>query len=152
VALGGLYLGWRMYWRKPLQAGEPDPMISILGGLHPVLKNKYYLDEVYGRVFVRPSQAFSSMVVSQFIDRGIIDGLLHTIARVFTWIGDFLKLLNMWLIDGVGDGIPELVAAVGVWFRRLQTGRIQQYMLLVAVALILIAVVFAVSSGLAAGG
>jgi NADH-quinone oxidoreductase subunit L len=152
VALGGLYLGWRMYWRKPLQAGEPDPMIAILGGLHPVLKNKYYLDEVYGRVFVRPSQAFSSVVVSQFIDRGIIDGLLHTIARVFTWIGDFLKLLNMWLIDGVGDGIPELVAAVGVWFRRLQTGRIQQYMLLVAVALILIAVVFAVSSGLAAGG
>jgi len=40
------------------------------------------------------------------------------------------------------------VAVFGVWFRRLQTGRVQQYLLLVAVAVIVIAVVFAVSSGL----
>ncbi len=155
VALGGIYVGYLMYGVKPLAAGEEDPLVARLGSLYPMLKNKYYLDELYTRIFITPSQVFSARVVSQFLDKGIIDGILHGIARVFTWIGDFFKLLNMWLIDGVGDGIPEAMAAFGVWFRRIQTGRIQQYMLLVAIALILIAVVFAVSSGIlvqAAGG
>jgi NADH-quinone oxidoreductase subunit L len=148
VALGGLFVGYRMYWVKPLKAGEPDPMVAVLGGLYPVLKNKYYLDEVYARVFVQPSQWISRVAVSQFLDKGIIDGLLHLTARVFTWIGDFVKTLNTWLIDGVGDGIPELIGMFGAWFRKVQSGRVQQYLLLVAIALIVIVVVFAVSSGL----
>ncbi|MEZ4670463.1 MAG: NADH-quinone oxidoreductase subunit L [Anaerolineae bacterium] len=147
VALGGLFVGYRMYWVKPLKAGEEDPMIAVLGGVYPILKNKYYVDELYVRVFVKPSQWFSREVASQFIDKGIIDGTLHLIARVFTWIGDLIKVLNMWLIDGVGDGIPELIALFGGWFRKVQGGRVQQYLLLVAIALILIVVIFAVSSG-----
>jgi NADH-quinone oxidoreductase subunit L len=156
VALGGLWLGWVLYWRKPLEAGQPDPLIAILGtGLHTTLKNKYYVDELYFRVFVQPSQWFASAAVSQFIDKGIIDGTLHLIARVFTWIGDLLKLLNTWLIDGVGDGIPEYIAVFGRWFRRIQTGRVQQYLLYIVVAALIIAIIFAISTGVlvqAAGG
>jgi NADH-quinone oxidoreductase subunit L len=147
VALGGLGVGWLVYWRKPLQAGEPDPLVKFLGPVHGILKNKYYFDELYDTVFVRPSQWFSHHVVSVFLDKGLIDGFLHLIARVATWIGDFLKLLNTWLIDGVGDGIPELVAMFGAWFRRIQTGRIQQYLLLIAIAALLIVVIFIASSG-----
>lgn len=149
VALGGLYLGYLMYWRKPLQAGERDPLIGVLGeSLHTMLKNKYYIDEVYQRVFIQPSQWFSRVVVSEFIDNGLIDGFLHLIARVFTWIGDLLKVLNTWLIDGVGDGIPYLIADFGRWFRRVQTGRVQQYLLFVAIAALLIGIIFAVSTGI----
>jgi hypothetical protein len=81
------------------------------------------------------------------MDKGVIDGFLHLIARVFTWIGDFLKVMNAWLIDGLLDGVPELVARFGFAFRWIQTGRIQQYLLLVAVMAIVIAVVFALSAG-----
>ncbi|MBL8133198.1 MAG: hypothetical protein JNL42_15160 [Anaerolineae bacterium] len=148
VALGGIYVGWLMYWRKPLQAGQPDPLIAILGTpLHATLKNKYYFDELYVALFVKPSQWFSKNVAYEFIDKGIIDGFLHLVARVFTWIGDFIKVMNLWLIDGVGDGVPELIGRLGKWFRGAQTGRIQQYMLLVLVAALLIGVIFALSSG-----
>jgi len=129
-------------------AGQADPLVEMLGGLYPVLKNKYYVDELYVRVFVKPSQWFSRVVVSEFMDKGVIDGILHTIAKVFIWIGDFIKLLNIWLIDGVGDGIPELIGMFGARFRRIQTGRIQQYMLYVAIAVIVIAIIFIVSAGL----
>ncbi len=148
VALGGLAVGYVMYWRKPLVAGQVDPLVEILGGLYPVLKNKYYVDELYVRVFVKPSQWFSRVVVSEFMDKGVIDGILHTIAKIFIFIGDFIKQLNIWLIDGVGDGIPELIGMFGARFRRIQTGRIQQYMLYVAIAVIVIALIFIVSSGL----
>jgi NADH-quinone oxidoreductase subunit L len=148
VALGGLGVSYLMYWRKPLAAGEPDPLIQILGvPLHTTLKNKYYVDELYVRVFVQPSQWFARVVVVKFMDGTIIDGFLHGLARVFTWIGDLFKVLNTWLIDGVGDGIPELIGRFGVWFRRIQTGRVQQYLLLVIVAALLIALIFIVSSG-----
>ncbi len=148
VALGGIYLGWVMYIRKPLEAGEEDPMVRILGPLWPVLENKYYIDELYYIVFIRPSQLFSKHVVSEFIDKGLIDGFLHLVGRVFTWIGDFSKVMNAWLIDGFGDAIPEGIGAFGRWFRRVQTGRVQQYLLLVALALIMIGLIFAFSTGI----
>jgi NADH-quinone oxidoreductase subunit L len=147
VALGGLGLGYLVYWRKPLKAGQPDPLVAFLGPVHTVLKNKYYFDELYAAVFVKPLRWFSEVVVVGFLDRNIIDGFLHLIGRVATWIGELFKLLNTWLIDGVGDGIPELVAVFGAWFRRIQTGRVQQYLLLIAIAAILIALIFAATAG-----
>ncbi len=115
--------------------------------MHTTLKNKYYIDELYGTIFVRPSQWFAQKVAYEFIDKGIIDGFLSLIARVFTWIGDLLKVLNLWLIDGVGDGIPRLIARFGGWFRWIQSGSVQQYMLLAIMAVLLIGIIFALSTG-----
>jgi NADH-quinone oxidoreductase subunit L len=148
VALGGLALGYWMYGRKPLKAGEPDPMIAILGPLHGLLKNKYYFDELYQVAVIRPSQTIAR-ITGDWIDRGIIDGILHGIARVFTWIGDLLKVLNLWLIDGFGDGIPQAVGKLGQRLRFLQTGSIQQYLLLLAVFALVIGLIFAASVALA---
>jgi NADH-quinone oxidoreductase subunit L len=123
-------------------------MLRILGApIYNTLKNKYYFDELYTAVFVRPSQWFARNVAYEFLDRGVIDGFLHLTARVFTWIGDLFKVMNTWLIDGILDGVPELVGRFGVWFRRIQTGRVQQYLLLVAVAALVIALIFALSTG-----
>ncbi|KXK54634.1 MAG: putative NADH-quinone oxidoreductase subunit L [Chloroflexi bacterium OLB13] len=149
VALGGLGLGYLMYGRKPLKAGEADPLVKMLGPMHNVLKNRYYFDELYEIIFVKPAQA-TARVVSEFVDRGIIDGTLHTIAFVFRWTGDLLKMLNLWLIDGFGDGVPRLIGWTGLQIRRIQTGRVQQYLLLVAAAAVIIGLAFVVSAGAAA--
>lgn len=146
VALLGLWLGWLIYWRKPLKAGEADPMESALGAMYPILQNRYYLDDLYERVFVKPSQWLGLQVIA-FLDKGLIDAFLHVIGRVFTWLGDLVKVLNLWLIDGVGDGIPIAIFNFGGWLRRMQTGRVQQYMLLALVAAVLIGIVLALSSG-----
>ena len=148
VALLGLWLGWLVYWRKPLKAGQADPLEAALGPLHPVFKNRYYLDDIYGQIFVKPSQWLGVQVIA-CLDRGIIDAILHVIARIFTWLGDLIKVLNLWLIDGVGDGIPIAIFSFGGWLRRMQTGRVQQYMLLVLVAAVLIGIVLVLSSGAA---
>ena len=137
-----------VYWRKPLKAGQADPMENFLGPLHPVLQNRYYLDDVYIAVFVKPSQWLAAQVIA-FLDRGIIDAILHVIARIFTWLGDLIKVLNLWLIDGVGDGIPIAIFNFGGWLRRMQSGRIQQYLLLVLAAAVVIGVVLVLSSGAA---
>ncbi|MDX2163285.1 MAG: proton-conducting transporter membrane subunit [bacterium] len=148
IALGGLWLGYLVYGRKPLTAGQPDPMIDALGSsVHNTLKNKYYFDELYTALLVKPSQWFSRNVSYLFLDKGVIDGFLHLIGRAFTWFGDMLKVVNAWLIDGVGDGVPELFVRFGAWARNIQTGRVQQYMLLIIVVALIIGIVFAVSTG-----
>lgn len=148
VALGGLGLGYLMYGRNPLKAGQPDPLVKTLGPVHSLLQNKYYFDELYHLVLVKPAQAVSAFI-SDMVDRGVIDGILHTIGRVSRWLGDLLKTLNLWLIDGFGDGIPMGIAKFGGWFRRIQTGRVQNYILLAALFAIIIGMVFAASAGAA---
>ena len=146
VALLGLWSGWMVYWRKPLKAGQEDPMERALGALHPILKNRYYLDDFYQWLFVIPSQWLGVQVIA-FLDKGVIDTVLHVIGRIFTWLGDLVKVLNLWLIDGVGDGIPIAIFNFGGWLRKMQTGRVQQYMLLVLVAAVVIGIVLVLSSG-----
>ena len=146
VALLGLWLGWMVYWRRPLKAGQADPMEKALGALHPIFKNRYYLDDFYQWLFVKPSQWLGVQVIA-FLDKGVIDTFLHVIGRIFTWLGDLVKVLNLWLIDGVGDGIPIAIFNFGGWLRKMQTGRVQQYMLLVLVAAVVIGIVLVLSSG-----
>ncbi|MDE2911023.1 MAG: proton-conducting transporter membrane subunit [Chloroflexota bacterium] len=148
VALLGLWLGYMIYWRKPLKAGQADPMEKFLGPLHPILQNRYYLDDAYIAAFVKPSQWLARHVTS-FLDRGIIDAILHIIARIFTWLGDLIKVLNLWLIDGVGDGIPIAIFHFGGWLRRLQSGRVQLYLLLALAAAVLIGALLVFSAGAA---
>ena len=146
IAIGGIGLGWLMYWRRPLSAGQADPLVAILGeNLHAVLRNKYYVDELFQWLFVRPARWISSVVADRFLDRTVIDGVLHTLARVFTWLGDLMKVVNSWLIDGVGDGLPEGIALTGGWIRRIQTGRVQQYLLFVVAAAMLVGAVVVVT-------
>lgn len=146
VAFGGIGLGWFLYWRQPIQAGQADPLVGILGEkLHTLLRNKYYIDEFYQWLLVRPVRWISNVVTDRFLDRTVIDGILHTLARIFIWLGDLMKVVNSWLIDGVGDGVPEGIALSGGWIRRIQTGRVQQYLLFVVAAAILVGAVVAVT-------
>ena len=146
VAIGGIGAGWWLYWRRPLRAGQKDPLINILGeNLYGLLREKYRLDEGYQWLFIRPARWLSDVVADRFLDRTVIDGVLHALARAFTWLGDLLKVLNSWLIDGVGDGLPEGIVRVGGQLRRIQTGNIQQYLLYVVVAMILLGTVVAVA-------
>jgi len=147
VGLLGLGIGYLMYGRKPLEAGQPDPLIKILGEpIYTTLQKRYYMDDLYNLILVRPSQAIARFVIA-VLDKGIIDSILHGIAYVFTVTGDFIKVMNAWLIDGVGDGIPKGIFAFGGFMRRTQNGRIQAYLLIVLAAVLIIGIIFAISAG-----
>jgi len=135
VALGGLALGGMVY--RDLKAGQTDPMKEMLGGFHTVLQNKYYFDEFYHATFVQSSQWVSETLSYRWIDRGIIDGFLHTIARVAFFLGGvFRDRFELPVISGGADWVAGVVQWFGHTFRTIQSGRVQQYMLLVLVNVI----------------
>jgi NADH-quinone oxidoreductase subunit L len=147
VALGGLYAGWLLYWRKPLEAGQEDPLVKIIGQtMYTTLQKRYYMDDFYKLVFVTPAQAIARWIIA-VVDKGFIDNVLHFLGAAFTWLGDFIKVMNKWLIDGVGDGIPRAIFGFGGWMRGSQSGKVQLYLLIVLTAMLLIGIIFAISAG-----
>lgn len=138
----GTFLGWYFYIRKPVEAGQPDVLEGVLGASgYSLLKNKYYIDELYAAWIVRPFKWFADKVVGPIIDQGIIDGILHAIAAAATWIGELLREFNFVVIDGVSDGIPAWIASAARSLRSLQTGRIQQYLLYTLIAALVVGLV-----------
>lgn len=132
ASLGGLYLGWLVY--RDVPAGADDPIAKPLGPIYEVIKNKYYFDEIYNYLFVRPAYWISETFTYLWLDRGLIDGLLHTIARVAFSIGSaFRNWIDKPIVNGFGDFVGENVKRFGRTLRFVQTGRVQQYMVMALV-------------------
>ncbi|MDX9991973.1 MAG: NADH-quinone oxidoreductase subunit L [Anaerolineales bacterium] len=143
VALGGLGLGWLVY--KDHKAGQPDPLQKAIGPLYLFLQNKWFFDEFYNFFVVKPVIWLSAVFTSLWMDKGLIDGILHFIAKTPIWIGDFLrnKFDKPFINEFIGDGTAAVFQKAGHELRYTQTGRIQSYLIVSASFLIVLAAVLA---------
>jgi NADH-quinone oxidoreductase subunit L len=132
VALGGLALGWFVY--KDIKSPAEDKFQI------PLLKNKYYFDEAYQVIFIRPLIWFSEVFVSRWMDKGVIDSILHIFGPATGGIGAAIR--NYFDVPVVnqffGDGSANLTYWIGKNLRPIQTGRIQQYLILSIVVLFVV--------------
>jgi NADH-quinone oxidoreductase subunit L len=110
MGVAGLALSWFFYIRRP---DIPKALAETNGPIYRFLLNKWYFDEIYDLIFVRPAK----------------------------WIGyQFWKIGDGRIIDGLGpDGVTKAIAWVAGRGRRLQTGYLYHYafaMLIGVVALL----------------
>jgi NADH-quinone oxidoreductase subunit L len=68
----GLGLAWLFYVRRP---ALPQRIREGLGAVYRLVWNKYYVDELYDAVVVRPLVALSDRVLFRIVDHGLIDGV-----------------------------------------------------------------------------
>jgi NADH-quinone oxidoreductase subunit L len=87
AALVGLAVAWQFYLR-----GRAD--LAKVGvpqhGLHHLLLDKYYVDELYDRALVRPILTLSRWCAESF-DTGVIDGAVNGVATVFQRMASRLR-------------------------------------------------------------
>ncbi len=141
LALGGLFLGWLTY--RNLAAGKEDPLEKPLGRLHTLLKNKYYFDELYDFILIRPSRWISETFTYQWLDLKVIDGILHGIAHVALSLGKLIRNgFDVPVVNGAGDAMGGGTRGLGNWLRRIQTGRVQHYMLATLLIVFIVVVLF----------
>jgi NADH-quinone oxidoreductase subunit L len=79
VALIGLLVAWWFYIRRP---DLPKKLAESLRGLYTLLLHKYYVDEIYAALIIRPLLWFSTNVLWHVVDEGVIDGTVNGVARV----------------------------------------------------------------------
>ncbi len=97
VGLSGIALAYILYVLAP---SIPGKLAATFGGLYRFLLNKWYFDELYDAIFVRPTRALAR-VLWQKVDAGVI--------------------------DGVPNGAAALASDVAQGAVRLQTGRVANY-------------------------
>jgi len=71
-----------------------DAMASRFSGLHRVLMNKYYVDEVYDAAIVQPIRMVSEDGLWKVVDAGIIDGAVNGTGRLVSDSSGVLRLLQ----------------------------------------------------------
>jgi NADH-quinone oxidoreductase subunit L len=109
VALAGVILAWIMYVGR---AGAAATIGVPRNRLHRLVLDKFYVDELYDAAFVQP-----------------LLGLYAWCARAF----------DLGFIDGIVNGVGQLVTLGARGLRRLQTGFVMNYaltMLLGAIAIV----------------
>ncbi|MCD6290879.1 MAG: NADH-quinone oxidoreductase subunit L [Anaerolineae bacterium] len=140
AALGGLALAWTVYGVQPVESRDaPDPLERPLGGLYRVLQNKYYIDEFYAATVIRFTIWLSHLFSR--VDRDwIIDPLVNWVGRSGRRLATGLRrLVDEPIIDGLVNGVGSATNASGAFLRLIQTGRVQNYlvvMLLTALMLL----------------
>ncbi len=98
VAVLGLFFAWLLYHKKPQL---PQQIADGLGSLYRAVFNKYYVDEIYAALFIKPLLLGSTNILWKGVDQGVIDAAL----------------------DGSASGAREVSDSV----RHMQSGNLRSY-------------------------
>ncbi|MGA7217340.1 MAG: NADH-quinone oxidoreductase subunit L [Candidatus Sulfotelmatobacter sp.] len=98
AAFTGFGLAWLLYYKR---IDLPQKIADSLGGLYQSVAHKYYIDELYGALFVKPLIAGSTRILWHGVDEKIIDAA----------------------VNDAGDGARQASGEV----RRMQSGNIRSY-------------------------
>jgi NADH-quinone oxidoreductase subunit L len=88
AAVLGLLLAWALYVRRPQL---PARIAAGLGRLYTAVANKYYIDELYALLFVKPLIDGSTTILWHGIDQGGIDAAVNDSAAAARHVSDNLR-------------------------------------------------------------
>ncbi len=126
VAAIGIYLAWSWYHRGEGRA--PARLAEAWPGVYKTVSNKYYVDEAYEAVFVRGLALGGGRLLWE-VDATVVDLIPNGAAAVVkgaSWVASFF---DQYVVDGLVNGVANVLQALYRLFRRAQTGRVQNYAL-----------------------
>jgi NADH-quinone oxidoreductase subunit L len=118
--IGGIIIAIFLYVIRPALA---ESLKTAAGPLYTWVANKYYVDEIYSGLIVKPLEAISRFVLWKGVDEAVID-------------------------SSFVNGLAGIIRGWGALFRQLQSGSIRNYATWVFAGSLLIILIF----GLAGGG
>jgi NADH-quinone oxidoreductase subunit L len=134
VVFAGLGLGWWLYGRNPVQTdAEPDVLEKLRPDIFSLLKNKYWVDELYGATIIR-FNAWAARACD-WLDRRLWNGVVLLISYsvlLLSWVNRFID--EYAVNPGFDEGCRR-VKSGGKITSRLQDGRVQDYLRVIGIAL-----------------
>ncbi|QWR77625.1 NADH-quinone oxidoreductase subunit L [Candidatus Magnetomonas plexicatena] len=111
IAVTGILAAYYFYIKN---TKIPEAIANTCAPIYKILFNKYYVDELYGILIVKPAYWFSGAVINK-----ITDGII---------------------IEGVVNGIPALVGWFSKKLRKIQTGIVLHYSMYMAAGMFILLV------------
>ena len=114
VALFGAVLAWVLYVSKPYL---PQKIAASLGAFYDTVANKYYVDEIYAKVFVKPLVDASTTILWQGVDRKVIDDTVNNAADGARHVSDEVRHMQSgnlrsyagWIASGAAIVIAYMI-------------------------------------------
>jgi len=125
IAVLGISVAQKFYVKSPEIS---EQLAERFAGPHRVLSNKYYVDELYDATVIGGS--FSAGNGLWAVDRTVVDGAVNGAGKI-TVVGSwFSSLTDRTVVDGLVNFVGWIVQESSHAFRRVQTGLVQNYALL----------------------
>jgi NADH-quinone oxidoreductase subunit L len=112
IAIMGILMAW--FYFKSYQSQKTNTGVSRF------FENKWYIDEMYDGLIVKPLQSFSRWT-EQMIEKSGIDGIVNGVGRLIQYSSNKLRLLQSGL---VGFYLFMIVAGmillfvIQIWFNK----------------------------------
>jgi NADH-quinone oxidoreductase subunit L len=134
--------GWACYERWP---EIPERFSERAGALYRLIVNKYYVDELYAAIVLRPYAALCR--AAAWFDQWVVDLAVNgagyfTLATSYTSVG-----FDTYVVDGLVNLAGYTVRGTSWVLRKLQTGVVQSYATAMILGIFVLVSVYLLSSG-----
>jgi NADH-quinone oxidoreductase subunit L len=137
-------LGWffaRRYYGLDPHWSVPKRIASNFAPIHRLLENKYWVDELYNATVIGGTLLLCRILwwVDMWIVDGIVNGVRHLTVIA---LGHGSHLFDKYVVDGAVNGVAQGARGGSLMFRRVQSGVVQNYALIMGGGIVLIAMVY----------
>jgi len=119
-AFAGLILAYVLYVSKPYL---PQKIADALNGFYTTVLNKYYVDEIYARIFVKPLVDGSTSILWQGVDRKVIDDTVNNAADGARHVSDEVRHMQSGNLRSYAGWIAAGAAVLIAYMVWLGVGR-----------------------------
>jgi NADH-quinone oxidoreductase subunit L len=142
IAVGGGFLAWVFYERRPEM---PGALAGRARGLYRAVLNKFFVDELYEKVILGPYYALCR--ASAWWDKWIVDGAVNgagyvTLGTSYTSVG-----FDSYIVDGLVNLVGYTVRGASWVFRAFQTGIVQSYATAMVLGIFILLSVYLIAAG-----
>jgi NADH-quinone oxidoreductase subunit L len=139
IVFSGLALGWWLYRKRQRKtADEPDVLEVARPDIFALLQNKYFVDELYEATVIR----FNAWCARgcDFLDRWVWGGAVRLVSAVALGLAWLYRLTDEFVVNLGFDAGCEGIRRGGGNLSRLHTGRVQTYLRVLGVALVVLVI------------
>lgn len=140
AGLSGIGLGLLLY--KVVSPNTRAKWISAGKPIYNLVRNKYYVDEIYNVLFIETTKILSRGI--SWFDGGVVDGIVNGLGKVSTRLADATGWFDKTVVDGLVMMWAKISRFFAAQFKRMATGLVQQYMLTLVIVVVASVVLFQV--------
>jgi NADH-quinone oxidoreductase subunit L len=137
IAAAGILAARHFYLQNPELPGR---LAARWRGAHSLLYNKYFVDELYGATAIRGTFAAARGLFT--FDRRVVDGAVNGSAwltQIASWLS---HMIDKYVVDGAVNLVAWTAGRGSFLVRRIQTGLVQNYALLMVLGIFAFLTVF----------
>ncbi len=133
----GILIAYVMYqWKKI----DVDKLTEKLKPLYNLSLNKWYLDELYHATAVAGVIGLSKVLA--WFDNIIVDGIVNGAGYLTKLTSKLSGLFDIYVVDGLVNFSAFFSGFIGLSFKRIQTGKVQTYVVFVVFSVIILLLIF----------